>query len=67
MGTVHLLPDGVVLLFLAPAPFVVALPSLFFVAVLGCAALLPPDCEILLSQASSLFFNLFFFILSFPA
>jgi len=41
-----------------------ALPPLFFMAVLGCAALLPPDCESLLSQASSLFL---FIVLSFPA
>jgi len=35
MGTVHLLPDGVVLLFLAPPPFFVALPALFFMASLN--------------------------------
>ena len=39
-------------LFLATAPSFVSLPAIFLMALLGCAAFLPPECEILLSQTT---------------
>lgn len=52
MGALHFHPDGLVSLFLATAPSFVSLPAIFLMTLLGCAAFLPPECEILLSQTS---------------